>query len=162
MKKTCLKLGTYATLVVAGLSILALGGCEDEKIPVKVRTTSELICANFWELHSIPIEPALDLGGGIKLTDYMQELMDCEKDNYFKYRDINNQKTYVHYEGILKCDPTDKDSTIDIWTLSADGKTFEQDGQQFKLILIDDNNMHIRIDSFLQNSSITLKYRKRI
>jgi hypothetical protein len=48
-----------------------------------------------------------------------------------------------------------------VWALSADEKTFQLDDEKFKLVLIDDNNMHIRMDSFLQNSSITFKFRKR-
>lgn len=163
MKKSNFKLNTYAALIVAGISMLALGGCEDEKPPVvKVPTTSERICANQWEVASMPIDPALDLGGGIKLTDYMQMMQDCEKDNYFKFSDVNNVKTYITYENLLKCDPKDADTTMGVWGLSADNKIFDTDGEKFKLILIDDNNMHIRMDSFLQNSSITFKFRKKI
>jgi hypothetical protein len=61
----------------------------------------------------------------------------------------------------LKCSPADPDSTIGVWDLSADEKTVTMGGEKFKLILIDDNNMHIRVDSFMQNSSMTLKFRKR-
>lgn len=161
MKKNSFKLGTYAALLVAGISVLALGGCEDEPVAPKLPTTSEKICANNWEISSLPIEPALDLGGGIKLTDYMQMMQDCEKDNYFKFTDVAGAKTYVNFEGLLKCDPADADTTMGVWALSADEKSFELDGEKFKLVLIDDNNMHIRMDSFLQNSSITFKFKKK-
>jgi hypothetical protein len=161
MKKNSFKLGTYAAMLVAGISVLALGGCEDEQPAPKVPTTTEKICANNWEIASMPIEPALDLGGGIKLTDYMQMMQDCEKDNYLKFSDVSGKKSYVTFEGLLKCDPTDPDTAMGVWGLSADEKIIDLDGDKFKLILIDDNNMHIRMDSFLQNSSITFKFRKR-
>ena len=32
MKKNSFKLGTYAAMLVAGISVLALGGCEDEQL----------------------------------------------------------------------------------------------------------------------------------
>jgi len=136
MKKNSFKLGTYAAMLVAGISVLALGGCED-------------------------IEPALDLGGGIKLTDYMQMMQDCEKDNYLKFSDVSGKKSYVTFEGLLKCDPADPDTAMGVWGLSADEKIIDLDGDKFKLILIDDNNMHVRVDSFLQNSSMTLKFKKK-
>ena len=88
-------------------------------------------------------------------------MQDCEKDNYFKFAAANGKKTYINHEGLLKCDPTDPDTTMGDWDLSADEKTVTMDGEKFKLILIDDNNMHIRMDSFLQNSSMTFKFRKR-
>lgn len=161
MIKMTFKLGTYAVLAVAGISVLALGGCEDETPAPKVPTTSEKICANQWEIASMPIEPALDLGGGIKLTDYMQMMQDCEKDNYLKFSDVSGVKSYITFEGLLKCDPADPDTTMGVWGLSADEKTFYLDGDKLKLVLIDDNNMHVRMDSFLQNSSITFKFKKR-
>lgn len=154
-------MGTYAAMIVAGMSMLALGGCEDDKPVTVLPTTTEKICAHQWEISSLPIEPPLDLGGGLKLADYTQMMQDCEKDNFFKFNSINNVKTYINNEGLLKCDPTDADTTMGSWGLSADEKTFIQDGEKFKLILIDDNNLHIRMDSFLQNSSITFKFRKR-
>jgi hypothetical protein len=48
-----------------------------------------------------------------------------------------------------------------VWGLSADEKIFDLDGDKFKLVLIDDNNLHVRMDSFLQNSSITFKFKKK-
>ena len=161
MKKNSFKLGTYAAMLVAGISVLALGGCEDEQPAPKVPTTTEKICANNWEIASMPIEPALDLGGGIKLTDYMQMMQDCEKDNYLKFSDVSGKKSYVTFEGLLKCDPADPDTAMGVWGLSADVKIIDLDGDKFKLILIDDNNMHVRVDSFLQNSSMTLKFKKK-
>ncbi|PHX92493.1 MAG: hypothetical protein CK532_02570 [Flavobacteriales bacterium] len=163
MKKIFLKLFAYAPLVFAAFTLFTLGACKKEKSPVEVPTTSELICGNYWQLYSMPIEPPLDLIGGVKLTDYFtQTLNDCDKDNYVKYRDNNNLKTYVNYAGILKCDPLDKDSTIGVWSLSADGKIIEQDGEKLKLILIDNKNMHIQMDNFMLNSSITFKFKKKI
>jgi len=161
MKKMTFKMNTYAAMIVVGISMLALGGCEDEQPAPVLPTTTEKICANSWEVASMPIDPPLDLGGGIKLTDYTQMMQDCEKDNYFKFAVANGKKTYINHEGLLKCDPADPDTTMGDWELSADEKTVTMDGEKFKLILIDDNNMHIRMDSFLQNSSMTFKFRKR-
>ena len=100
-------MGTYTMLLAVGISALALGGCEEETPAPKVPTTTEKICANNWEIASLPIEPALDLGGGIKLTDYMQMMQDCEKDNFLKFSAANGIKSYVTNEGLLKCSPTD-------------------------------------------------------
>ncbi|MDA1182989.1 MAG: hypothetical protein O3B82_05255 [Bacteroidetes bacterium] len=162
MKKIFLKLFTYAPFVFAAFTLFTLGACKKDKSTVEVPTTSELLCGNYWQLYSMPIEPPL-VFGGVVLTDYFtQTLKDCDKDNYVKYRDNNNQKTFVNYAGILKCDPADKDSTFGVWSLSADGKIIEQDGEKFKLILIDNKNLHIQLDSFMLNSSITFKFKKKI
>jgi hypothetical protein len=91
----------------------------------------------------------------------MQMMQDCEKDNYLKFSDVSGKKSYVTFEGLLKCDPTDPDTAMGVWGLSADEKIIDLDGDKFKLILIDDNNMHVRVDSFLQNSSMTLKFKKK-
>ncbi len=161
MKKNSFKFGTCAAMLVAGISMFALGGCEDEQPAPKVPTTIEKICANYWQITSMPIEPALDLGGGVKLNDYMQMLKDCQKDDYQKFSDLNGKKTYVYFEGLLKCDPADADTSMGVWGLSADEKMLDMDGDKFKLVLIDDNNMHLRMDSFMQNSSITFKFKKK-
>jgi hypothetical protein len=91
----------------------------------------------------------------------LQMMQDCEKDNYLKFSDVSGKKSYVTFEGLLKCDPTDPDTAMGVWGLSADEKIIDLDGDKFKLILIDDNNMHVRVDSFLQNSSMTLKFKKK-
>jgi hypothetical protein len=158
MKKMTFKISAYAAMIVVGISMLALGGCEDEQPAPVLPTTTEKICANTWELASMPIDPPLDLGSGVKLKDYMQMMQDCEKDNSWTFK---ADDTYVLDEGLLKCSPADPQSKPGTWSLSADGKTFTLDGQKATLILIDENNMQFRRDSFLQNSSLTMNLRKR-
>ena len=158
MKKTMTNLGSGALSIAAALVLLAVAGCGDKNTPAPTPSKTELICKGKWEIASLPIEPALDLGGGVKLKDYTQMLQDCEKDNFYAF---NANNTYVLDEGLLKCNPADAQTKTGVWSLSADGKTFTLDGEKATLILIDDNNLQFRRDSFIQASSLTMNFRKR-
>ncbi|MSP09279.1 MAG: DUF5004 domain-containing protein [Flavobacteriaceae bacterium] len=158
MKNKFFSIGRIAMIIIASVVLVSLAGCGDKSTPTPTPSKTELICKGKWEIASLPIEPALDLGGGVKLTDYTQMLQDCEKDNFYAFKADN---TYTLDEGLLKCNPADPQTKPGVWSLSADGKIFTLDGEKAILILIDDNNLHTRVDSFLQNSSLTAKFRKR-
>lgn len=158
MKKNHLNLMHLSIALVTTIASIAIMSCGDKTDPTPKKSASQLICAGAWEIASLPIEPPLDLGGGTKLADYTQMLQDCEKDDYWTF---NTNKTYVRHNNLLKCKPGDLDTTMGVWKLSTDEKIFTLDADVAKLVLIDDNNMQFRVDSFLQNSSMTFKFRKR-
>lgn len=158
MKKNYFKLGNMTLGIAACITLITLASCGDKSTPTPTPSKTELICKGKWEIASLPIEPALDLGGGVKLKDYTQMLQDCEKDNFYAFKADN---TYTLDEGLLKCNPADAQTKPGVWSLSADGKIFTLDDEKAILVLIDDNNLHFRRDSFLQNSSLTMKFRKR-
>lgn len=158
MKKNFFNMGILTLGIVASIALTSLAGCGDDPLPATAPSKTELICKGKWEIASLPVEPALDLGSGVKLKDYTQMMQDCEKDNFWAF---NADNTYTLDEGLLKCKPTDPQTKPGVWSLSTDGKTFTLDGEKATLVLIDDNNLHFRRDSFLQNSSLTMKFRKR-
>jgi len=158
MKNKFFGIGSIALVIIASVVLVSLAGCGDKSTPTPTPSKTELICKGKWEIASLPIEPALDLGGGVKLKDYTQMLQDCEKDNFYAFKADN---TYTLDEGLLKCNPADPQTEPGVWSLSADGKTFTLDGEKAILVLIDDNNLQFRRDSFLQSSSLTMNFRKR-
>jgi hypothetical protein len=158
MKKNFFNLGNMTLGIVASITLISLAGCGDEPLPAAGPSKIELICNGKWEIASLPIEPAIDLGGGLKLKDYTQMMQDCEKDNFYAFKADN---TFTLDEGLLKCSPTGSQTKPGVWSLGADGKTFTLDGEKATLILIDDNNLQFRRDSFLQNSSLTMNLRKK-
>lgn len=158
MKKNLFTLANMTLGIVASIVLISVAGCGEKSTPAPTPSKTELICKGKWEIASLPIEPAIDLGAGVLLKDYTQMMQDCEKDNSWTFSADN---TYVLDEGLLKCKPTDPQTKPGVWSLSADGKTFTLDGEKATLILVDDNNLQFRRDSFLQNSSLTMKFRKR-
>ena len=158
MKKNFFNLGSMTLGIVASIALISMSGCGDDPLPAPAPSKTELICKGKWEIASLPIDPAIDLGMGVKLKDYTQMMQDCEKDNFYTFSADN---TYILDEGLLKCSPTAAQTKSGAWSLSADGKTFTLDGEKATLILIDDNNLQFRKDSFLQNSSLTMNFRKR-
>ena len=158
MKNNFFSIGSIALVIIASVVFVSLAGCGDKSTPTPTPSKTELICKGKWEIASMPIEPALDLGGGLKLKDYTQMLQDCEKDNFYAFKADN---TFTLDEGLLKCNPADAQTKPGVWSLSADGKIFTLDGEKATLVLIDDNNLQFRRDSFLQNSSLTMNFRKR-
>lgn len=158
MKMKFFSIGRIALVIIASFVLVSLAGCGDKSIPTPTPSKTELICKGKWEIASMPIEPALDLGGGLKLKDYTQMLQDCEKDNFYAFKADN---TFTLDEGLLKCNPADAQTKPGVWSLSADGRTFTLDGEKAILVLIDDNNLQFRRDSFLQSSSLTMNFRKR-
>jgi hypothetical protein len=158
MKKNFFNMGNMTLGIVASIALISVAGCGDDPLPAPAPSKTELICKGKWEIASLPIEPALDLGGGLKLKDYTQMMQDCEKDNFYAFKADN---TFTLDEGLLKCNPADAQTKPGVWSLSADGRTFTLDGEKATLILIDDNNLQFRRDSFLQNSSLTMNFRKR-
>ena len=158
MKNNFFSIGSIALVIIASVVFVSLAGCGDKSTPTPTPSKTELICKGKWEIASMPIEPALDLGGGLKLKDYTQMLQDCEKDNFYAFKADN---TFTLDEGLLKCNPADAQTKPGVWSLSADGRTFTLDGEKAILVLIDDNNLQFRRDSFLQNSSLTMNFRKR-
>ena len=158
MKKNFFTMGNITLGIVLSIALISIASCGDKPLPAPATSKTELICKGKWEIASLPVEPALDLGGGVKLNDYTQMMQDCEKDNSWAFSADN---TYTLDEGLLKCKPTDPQTKPGAWSLSADGKTFTLDGEKATLIMIDDNNLQFRRDSFLQNSSLTMKFRKR-
>ena len=158
MKNNFFSIGSIALVIIASVVFVSLAGCRDKSTPTPTPSQTELICKGKWEIASMPIEPALDLGGGLKLKDYTQMLQDCEKDNFYAFKADN---TFTLDEGLLKCNPADAQTKPGVWSLSADGRTFTLDGEKAILVLIDDNNLQFRRDSFLQSSSLTMNFRKR-
>ncbi len=158
MKKNFFNMGNLTLGIVASIALISIASCGDEPLPAPAPSKTELICKGKWEIASLPIEPSIDLGGGVQLKDYTQMMQDCEKDNSWTFSADN---TYILDEGLLKCKPADPQTKPGVWSLSADGKTFTLDGEKATLIMIDDNNLQFRRDSFLQNSSLTMKFRKR-
>ncbi len=158
MKNNFFSIGSIALVIIASVVFVSLAGCGDKSTPTPTPSKTELICKGKWEIASMPIEPALDLGGGLKLKDYTQMLQDCEKDNFYAFKADN---TFTLDEGLLKCNPADAQTKPGVWSLSADGRTFTLDGEKAILVLIDDNNLQFRRDSFLQSSSLTMNFRKR-
>jgi len=85
MKKNFLNVGNMTLGIVASIALISVAGCGDEPLPAPAPSKTELICKGKWEIASLPIEPALDLVGGLKLKDYTQMMQDCEKDNFYAF-----------------------------------------------------------------------------
>ena len=148
MKKNFLNMGNMTLGIVASIALISVAGCGDEPLPAPAPSKTELICKGKWEIASLPIEPALDLVGGLKLKDYTQMMQDCEKDNFYAFKADN---TFTLDEGLLKCNPADAQTKPGVWSLSADGRTFTLDGEKATLILISTVRYLLKRNTFSTN-----------
>jgi hypothetical protein len=86
------------------------------------KTTTEYLTSGSWRITAMVLDPPLDLGNGLVITDLYQSPMlpQCAKDDYFT---LHADGKVTFDEGPSKCDPADPQTTEGTWTLSDDEKT---------------------------------------
>ena len=86
------------------------------------KTTTEYLTSGAWKITAMVLDPPLDLGNGMVITDLYQSPMlpMCSKDDYFT---LHSDGKVTFDEGPTKCDPNDPQTTEGTWTLSSDEKT---------------------------------------
>ncbi len=86
------------------------------------KTTTEYLTSGSWKITAMVLDPPLDLGNGLVITDLYQSPMlpQCAKDDYFT---LHTDGKVTFDEGPSKCDPGDPQTTEGTWTLSSDEKT---------------------------------------
>jgi hypothetical protein len=106
MKKTSL-------LLIAALTIIALSCSKDESVSKK-----ELLTGKNWILTAETVNPGIDFGGGIIITDLFSQYDVCYKDNISNFTTTG---TYTFEEGPTKCDSNDPQVfDAGTWTFNSD------------------------------------------
>jgi hypothetical protein len=106
MRKTSL-------LLIAALTIIALSCSKDD-----AATKKEMLTGKNWILTAETINPGLDFGGGIIITDIYSQYDQCYKDNIANFTTSGN---YTFEEGPTKCDSNDPQVfDAGTWTFNSD------------------------------------------
>ncbi|MFU8843661.1 MAG: lipocalin family protein [Bacteroidales bacterium] len=123
--------------------LLTLASCkddDDDKAPSK--TTKDYLTAGFWTTTSMAINPAIDFGGGMVITDYYTMMPACEQDNLIRF---NADGTITDDEGATKCDPSAPQTVTEgTWQLSSDNASLtvdypDEDPMTLVIIELNDN-----------------------
>lgn len=100
-------------LLIAVLTIITMS-CEKDEDPSK----KELLTGKNWILISETINPGLDFGGGIIITDIFSQYDQCYKDNLINFTTSGG---YTFEEGATKCDSNDPQVfDAGTWTFNSD------------------------------------------
>lgn len=109
--------------IIVIVILISFSSCKkDSDTPVEDTTTpTELLTAGNWLTTAITINPGVDIGNGVILTDLFSQLDACEKDDLLIF---NTNGTVTADEGAVKCDANDPQSVNDgTWTISSDYQT---------------------------------------
>lgn len=155
MKKTL-----FPTMLALSLltTVLFVSCAKDE--PKKAPTKTELLCSSPWIMTSLTVDPAVDLGNGIVITDYFTQVPACVKDNLNKY---NSDGKGIYDEGASKCDPKDPQTTGFTWLFSADEtKLIENETEEYSVVSLNETelilNQYIEGDEIGGNPFLTYKF----
>ena len=111
----------WSTLILA--MVIAFSSCKKDSDTAEIISTTptEYLTAGSWKITAMTIDPGVDIGNGILLTDVFSLLDACEKDDLMVF---NTNGTITADEGVLKCNPDSPQTSNDgSWSLSSDNKT---------------------------------------
>jgi hypothetical protein len=151
-------------LALSLLTTFLFTSCTKDE-PKKALTKTELLCSSPWKLTSLTIDPGLDVGNGVIITDFFAQYEPCSKDDLIKY---NTNGQGIYDEGPTKCDPNDPQVTSFTWLFNADEtKLIENGNEEYNLIGLNEteltlnqvlNGDEIGGNPFI-NYTITAKYK---
>lgn len=125
-------------LIIAAMGAFVFNSCKKEETTAKTKTKTELLTSAKWIGKSFTINPGIDIGGGVVITDFYTQLEPCDKDDYDKF-EINGLGT--SNEGALKCDPTSPQSTAFTWALKNNETVLTQDGEDGDLVTLNETDL---------------------
>jgi Lipocalin-like domain len=114
---------------------LVFTACKKDK-----STTELLTSGNGWKITAFTVNPGIPVGNGVVITDFYAQIEACTKDDItiFKAGGVLNTD-----EGLTKCDPTDTQTTIGTWALSADEKTITFDNESWTIVSLGSKEMKL-------------------
>lgn len=84
---------------------LLFTACEKETsspIALTSKSKTELLCSGKWQKKSFTINPGIDIGGGVIITDWYTQIGECSIDDTEKYE---TNGTGIFDEEANNCDP---------------------------------------------------------
>ena len=84
------------------LFLIVTYSCTDDNEVNSMPSVEDMFSTESWIMISSDAEPSIDYNGdGNESSDIFEQLLDCEKDNIFFWR---NDGSFTYTEGELKCD----------------------------------------------------------
>jgi len=111
----------FKTIGLLSIAILlSMAACKKDDDTSTNPTTTEYLTAGNWKVTSMTIDPGVDFGGGVIITDFFAQFPACTKDDLIRF---NTNGSITDDEGATKCDAGDPQTeTTGSWSLSADNK----------------------------------------
>jgi hypothetical protein len=135
------------TLLVTMLfaSTLFFVGCSDEAndtTPAPTAATkTELLTTGTWNAREMTINPGIDIGGGVILTDIYAQLDACDKDDLTKY---NANGTGVYDAGAINCEPDFTPQTSPFtWVFDLTETKIIEDGESYNITELSETTLKI-------------------
>ncbi len=126
-------------LSIALLNIF-MAGCKKEETTVS-KSKTELLCAHYWKVVSLTVNPPLDLDGS-PVSDLLSIMDDCQKDDLVKY---NTDKTLIFDEGATKCDPASPQTSSGTWSFNSDETILTEDDEDLTLVELNETTLKLKI-----------------
>ena len=129
----------FSTMLALSLltTVLFTSCTKDE--PKKALTKSELLCSAPWKATSLTIDPGIDYGNGVIVTDLFAQRETCEKDDLIKY---NSNGTGVLDAGLTKCYPLEPQLVSFSWLFNADETKLIEDGDlEYNIVVLSESEL---------------------
>lgn len=126
-------------LSITLLSIV-MAGCKKEETTVS-KSKTELLCAHYWKVVSLTVNPPLDLDG-TPVSNLLEIMEDCQKDDLVKY---NTDKTLIYDEGDTKCDPSSPQTSGGSWEFKSNETILTEDDEDLTLIELNESTLKLKI-----------------
>lgn len=127
-----------ATLTLILLTSLLFTSCTKDE-PKKALTKTELLCSAPWKMTSSTIDPGIDFGNGVIVTDFYAQFDPCQKDDLIRYF---SNGTGVYDEGLTKCYPLDQQMESFTWLFNSDEtKLTENEEDEYNVVGLNESEL---------------------
>jgi hypothetical protein len=126
------------TLIIAALALITISSCKKEEEAAK--TNTDHLTTSPWKMSKMTINPGIDFGNGILVTDLYAFQEACSKDDTEKF---NVGGTGVTNEGATKCDPTDPQTTPFAWAFASSESKLIFDGDTFNIATLNASTLNL-------------------
>lgn len=126
------------TLIIAALALITISSCKKDEETAK--TNTDHLTASPWKMTKMTINPGIDFGNGILVTDLYAFQEACSKDDTEKF---NVGGTGVTDEGATKCDPTDPQTSSFKWAFASNESKLIFDGDTFNIATLNASSLNL-------------------
>lgn len=137
----------FAVLAVS----VAFSACKKKEDPAPAKSKTQLLCAHYWKLTALTVNPPIDFNG-TQISDLYAQYEECSKDDILKF---NEDKTYVYDEGPTKCDPSDPQTQPGTWLFNSTETIITVDGDNQNILTLNETEFKVSFQESLDGVTYT-------
>ncbi len=126
------------TLMAAALALITISSCKKDEETKK--TNTDHLTASPWKMTKMTVNPGIDFGNGILVTDLYAFAEACSKDDTEKF---NVGGKGVSDEGATKCDPADPQTTPFNWAFTSGESKLIFDTDTFNVATLNESTLNL-------------------